>query len=366
MRHVSSLVHCIIYSKTNDPGNATIVYEDFDLSTLPRFTLPNGDSRIKRMTFLAEVRNRALAPLDTSAVAFDKILYLNDVNFDPIDAAQLLFSTNVDANGLANYGAACAVDFINPFKFYDRFATRDLEGYDMGIPFYPWFTNQGEATSRKDVIAGKDAVRVRSCWGGMTAFEAKWFQDQTRFTKSPPTPTPESETTPNPETSPLRFRYDEDTFWESSECCLIHADLQFRRSGSGFPQDSGIYMNPYIRVAYDTKTLSWLSLTRRPERLYSLIHDILNNAVGFPLYNPRRSEEPGQQVTDTVWEYNDPVKAYLPNATEADLAGQYRQVQRTAQPGGYCGGRNLLVINETPDQGEGKWGRIEPPSPSRR
>ena len=310
------------------------------------------------MTFLAEVRNRALAPLDTSEVAFDRVLYLNDVNFDPVDAAQLLFSTNVDANGMANYGAACAVDFINPFKFYDRFATRDLEGYDMGIPFYPWFTNEGEAVSRNDVLAGKDAVRVRSCWGGMTAFEAKWFQDQTRFVDNEPANTTE------PETSPLRFRYDEDTFWESSECCLIHADLQLRRSGVGFPEDSGVYMNPYIRVAYDTNTFSWLSLTRRPERLYSVIHDILNRAVGFPLYNPRRLEQPGQEVTDTVWEYDDPVKAYLPNPTPEDLQGQFRQVQRTSQGGGYCGGRNLLVINETPEQGEGKWGRIEPPSPS--
>lgn len=358
----------------NVPGNTTIVSEDFDLASLPRITVPNGDSRIKRMTFLAEVRNRALAPLETTEVAFDKILYINDVNFDPLDAAQLLFSTNVDANGLANYGAACAVDFINAFKFYDRFATRDLDGYDMGIPFYPWFTSEGEATSRKDVLAGKDAVRVRSCWGGMTAFEAKWFQDQTRFTTSAPkavqsvenSPVQSVENSTNPKTSPLRFRYEQDTFWESSECCLIHADLQYRRTGLGFPQDSGIYMNPYIRVAYDTKTLSWLSFTRRPERLYSIIHDILNHAVGFPHYNPRQLEEPGQEVTDTVWEYDDPVRAYLPNPGESDLKGQYHQVQRVAQPGGYCGGRNLLVINESPSEGEGKWSKIDPPSPSRR
>ncbi|OAF99229.1 uncharacterized protein CC84DRAFT_388749 [Paraphaeosphaeria sporulosa] len=347
------------------PSNSTIVFEDFDLGSLPRITLPNGESRIKRMTFLAEVRNRALAPLETTQVAFDKILYLNDVHFDPIDAAQLLFSTNVDANGLANYGAACAVDFINAFKFYDRFATRDLEGYGMGIPFFPWFTSEGDAASRNDVIAGKDAVRVRSCWGGMTAFEAKWFQDQSRFTSAEPKTEPEPETSANPETSVLRFRYEEDPFWESSECCLIHADLQYRRSGSVFAPDSGIYMNPYIRVAYDTKTLSWLSFTRRPEKLYSIIHDILNHAMGFPTFNPRQYEEPGQQVTDTVWEYDHPVGAFLPNATASDFSGRYVQEERTAQPGGYCGGRFLLVINETPDQGEGKWGKIEAPAPSR-
>jgi hypothetical protein len=256
------------------------------------------------------------------------------------------------------------VDFINAFKFYDRFATKDLDGGNMGIPFFPWFTSEGDATSRKDVLAGKDAVRVRSCWGGMTAFEAKWFQDQTRFTDTAPKGTNETETPANPETSLLRFRYAEEPFWEASECCLIHADLQYRRSGTVFPQDSGIYMNPYVRVAYDTKTLSWLSFTRRPEKLYSIIHDILNHAMGFPTYNPRQYEEPGQHVTDTEWEYADPVKAFLPNATAAERAGQYRQVERVAQPGGYCGGRFLLVINETPAQGEGKWGKIEAPAPA--
>ena len=54
-------------------GNSTIVYEDLDLSTLPRITLPNGETRVKRITFLAEVRNRALAPLNTSDVRFDRL-----------------------------------------------------------------------------------------------------------------------------------------------------------------------------------------------------------------------------------------------------------------------------------------------------
>lgn len=327
-----------------------------DLTSLPRVTLPNGDTRIKRIAFLAEVRNRALAPLDTAPVPFDRILYLNDVNFDPIDATQLLFSTNIDSNGHANYAAACAVDFINAFKFYDRFATRDLEGWVTGIPFFPWFTSAGSAVSRQDVLEGKDAVRVRSCWGGMTAFEAKWFQDHARFVQTP-------DASPSP-VSPLRFRYEEDTFWESSECCLVHADLQQRRTSMGLPLDSGIYMNPYIRVAYDPKTLSWLSLTRRPERLYAAIHDLLNWAIGFPIYNPRQMEEPGQEVADTVWEYDDPVRAYLPNATTADLSGHWREVTRVATPGGFCGGPNLLVINETPQQGEGRWGKIEPPGPA--
>ncbi len=124
---------------------------------------------MKRIAFLAEVRNRALRPLEADPTTrYDKLLFINDVFFNPIDAVQLLFSTNVGSSGRAEYGAACAVDFINAFKFYDRFATRDFEGYTMGIPFFPWFTDAGEAVSRRDVLEGKDAVRVRACWGGMT------------------------------------------------------------------------------------------------------------------------------------------------------------------------------------------------------
>ena len=43
----------------------------------------------------------------------------------------------------------------------------------MGVPLFPWFTDTGNPASRQDVLAQKDVVRVRSRWGGMTAFEAK-------------------------------------------------------------------------------------------------------------------------------------------------------------------------------------------------
>lgn len=80
-----------------------------------RIPLPDGELGIKRIAYLAQARNRALEPLDTpSSRSYDKILYLNDVVFDPVEAAQLLFFTNS-----GNYRAACALDFIDPFKFYD-------------------------------------------------------------------------------------------------------------------------------------------------------------------------------------------------------------------------------------------------------
>ncbi|KAF2201143.1 hypothetical protein GQ43DRAFT_440874 [Delitschia confertaspora ATCC 74209] len=337
--------------------NSSINDETLSLNDLPHITLPSGEKRLKRIAFLAEVRNRALLPLEKADITFDKLLFVNDVIFDPIEAAQLLFSTNVDSTGRANYGAACAVDFINPFKFYDRFATRDLDGYSLGIPFYPWFTDAGSGASRQDVLDGKDAVRVRSCWGGMTAFEAKWFQPQPHHTPGRVLNTTTS--VPNP----LRFRSEQETFWDSSECCLINADLQYRRSGVGMPEDSGIYMNPFVRVAYDPQTLRWLSLSRRPERLYSLIHNVLSHMVGFPMFNPRRTEEPGETIVDKKWEFGLPVSTNLYNVSRFGSAGSYPESERVATPGGFCGGRKLLLINESPAEGEGKWVNMPIPLP---
>ncbi|KAG9199071.1 hypothetical protein G6514_009085 [Epicoccum nigrum] len=344
--------------------NSTIIGEKLDPSTLPRVTLPTGETRLKRIAFLAEVRNRALAPIDHQGVKFDKILYLNDVNFHPIDAVQLLFATNIDSTGRTNYGAACALDFINAFKYYDRFATRDYDGHVTGIPFFPYFTSAGSAISRKDILSQTDAVRVRSCWGGMVAYEAHWFQDQTQFQEKPDNTTTAVQVTSPKQRAPLRFRYEEELFWEASECCLINADLQYRRTGRGMPAETGIYMNPYIRVAYDEKTLSWLNFIRRPERLYSIIHDILNPMVGFPGPNGRLGDEPGQTITHRVWEYDDPARGFAANATAVDRVGHWAEVTTVAKPGSYCGGANLLVINDRPEDGtNGRWHKILVPEP---
>lgn len=308
---------------------------------------------MKRIAFLAEVRNRALRPLKASGtVVYDRLLYINDVMFNPIDAIHLLFSTNVDDTGRAQYGAVCAVDFINAFKFYDRFATRDFEGYAMGIPFYPWFTDAGDAVSRRDVLEQKDAVRVRACWGGMTAFEAKWFgeTDSGSLISSAPASNP----TAFLHVSPLRFRYEEDPFWDASECCLIHADLTYLRHGRNRTIDSGIFTNPYVRVAYDSRTLSWLPFTRRFERLYSVVHNILNHMIGMPYRNVRRLEQPGDEVVEKVWSWD---KAGVGKG----IKGSYHEVKRIVSPGRFCGGRTLLVLNDDAKPGEKKWMTIPLP-----
>ncbi|KAJ5579521.1 uncharacterized protein N7459_005506 [Penicillium hispanicum] len=319
------------------PSEKSIVFEEhLDYKSVPSVTIPGGEKRVKRIEYLAQVRNKALQPLDDHPERrYDKLLYLNDILFNPVDALQLLFSTNVNENGVSQYRAACAVDFDNPFKFYDTYATRDLQGYSMGLPFFPWFSTAGHGESRKDVLRGKDAVRVRSCWGGMVAFDARYFQTQPRSL-----------------TTPVRFRAGPDLFWEASECCLIHADIQDPQNKVDEITDTGVYMNPYVRVAYDRRTLSWLGVTRRFEKLYSFLHNLGNHLVGLPWYNPRRTEGPGQSVQETVW---------VSDATQ-DGGGSFQTVDRIAGNDGYCGRRGLQVIVEHRKPGQKGFESIPVPS----
>ncbi|KAL8837051.1 MAG: hypothetical protein Q9176_005920 [Flavoplaca citrina] len=339
-------------------AKSSLMSEHLPHEGIPRVMTPIGESKMKRIAFLAEVRNRALRPLQAKeAVHFDKLLYINDVMFNPIDAANLLFSTNHQPTGRTQYQAACATDFINAFKFYDRFALRDYEGYTSGIPFYPWFTNAGHGISRSDVLAQKDAVRVRACWGGMVAFEAKWFQTSPLGTGGNTSLTVNDDAGFN--ISPLRFRHEPDPFWEASECCLIHADLTYLSHGGDSAKASGIYMNPFVRVAYDQSTLGWLPYTRRVERLYSWVHTILNHLVGMPQYNPRRLERPGEKVVEQVWHYDEAA-----SQSKGRPKGSYQQLERTAGPGRFCGIRRLMVMRPNPPKGQKNWENVPlPPEP---
>ena len=337
------------------PCEHEIVYEDhLPESEFPLISLPDGTERLKRMRYLAEVRNRALRPLDRpSNVTYDRVLSLNDVAFEPLEIAQLLFSTNADSDGKADYLAACTMDFENPFKFYDTIATRDLEGYGPGIIFYPWFSSAGEGQSRKDVLAQKDAVRVKSCWGGVVAFDAKYFQAQEPAATTDVRSEGSYEIDPSrPKTpkGPIRFRSEPEPFYEASECCLIHADLLSVANRSNVAEDSGIYVNPYVRVAYDPWTRSWLSFARRFERLFVFPQWLVNVIVGLPGYNPNRAVELGQRFQEEVWK------------PDHDLNGNgsWQMEERTGRSGLYCGVRQLQVIRRERKSGQKNWELIRP------
>ncbi|KAI0169290.1 glycosyltransferase family 69 protein [Hypoxylon sp. FL1284] len=324
----------------------------------PTVTLPDDTTRVKRLAYLSEMRNRALAPLDrfdpsVGTVQYDKILFLNDVTFHPMEAAHLLFSTNIDEDGQAQYLSACAIDYWKPLHFYDLYVTRDFEGNSAGLPFFPIFTHAGEGVSRAAMVNQKDAVPVQACWSGMVAMQAKYvqnmndslpephFQDVSRHVIDP--------VNPHNVSAPVRFRYEPEVFFDACECCLFHADVaQVARQVEG--KDLGIFMNPYVRVAYTENVLAWLPWARRFERLFSIPHTIGSYFKGLPSRNPHRTVQEGDLFTEEIW-------------VGEGNTGHWQLVQREGRNGMYCGVRELQVIRQSSERDEDRnWENIKIPA----
>ncbi|KAK6001622.1 hypothetical protein QM012_002953 [Aureobasidium pullulans] len=138
--------------------------------------IPNGTTQLRRIPYLANLRNVAMQPLyelqDTFNVVFDKILFLNDVVFTTPDIKRLLSTRD------GNYAAACALDFSKPPAFYDTFALRDLEGHEAATTRWPYFRSR---TSREALKSGQPTP-VTSCWNGIVAMNAKPFYQTPRLT----------------------------------------------------------------------------------------------------------------------------------------------------------------------------------------
>ena len=200
---------------------------------------------LRRIPYLANVRNEALKPLSTltsSGVKFDRILYINDVVFSAADVMTLLRTRN------GQYAAACALDFLNPPGnwvdartrglnppgIYDDFAVRDSSGNALGSHLYPYFVS---SSSKAALMSGHN-VPVQSCWNGLVAFDAAPFQ------------TPEH---------PLRFRGIPDSLAqyhvEASECCTIHYD-------NSFSESLGVWINPAVRVGYSEDAYNAISASQ--------------------------------------------------------------------------------------------------------
>jgi Cryptococcal mannosyltransferase 1 len=179
-----------------------------------------GKRMMRRIPWLAELRNMNIETLTASNITFNKILFLNDVIFTSDDALELLLTRDGD------YAAACGFDYNRPWPsvaFYDQFATRDSDGQELASLYHPYFA-KGKS---RDALLDSSPIPVKSCWSGIAAFDAAPFQDL-RY--------------------PLRFRAVHDSlaenYLEASECCLIHYD----NPRSAF---KGVWMNPNVRVGYD-------------------------------------------------------------------------------------------------------------------
>ncbi|KFY94453.1 hypothetical protein V500_03241 [Pseudogymnoascus sp. VKM F-4518 (FW-2643)] len=329
------------------------------LTDFPTVTMPDGSQRLKRLAYLSELRNRAMRPLDRwneSVGVFDKVLFLNDVFYNPIDAAQLLFSTNVGPDGRTRYLASCALDFNNAVLLYDLYATRDTEGYSMGLPIWPMFSTAGAALSRRDMLAQKDAVRVSSCWSGMVAMQATWVQNHNSSLPSPNfhslgahviDPAQPSKNV----TAPVRFRYEPEIFVDACECCLFLADVAAvaRRAGA---RETGIYFNPYVRVAYKRSMLRWVSVAQRWERLFELPQGILSWLAGLPTHNPHRMVKEGESFVEEVWVEDRGTKS----------GATWSLIQRQARNGMFCEVREMQVVTMGERNGDVNWENVPIPA----
>lgn len=328
------------------------------LTDFPSVTMPNGSQRQKRLAYLSELRNRAMRPLDRwneSVGDFDKVLFLNDVFYNPIDATQLLFSTNIGPDGRTQYLASCALDFSSPVLFYDTYATRDAEGYSMGFRIWPMFSAAGAALSREDMLAQKDAVRVSSCWSGMVAMQAKWVQNHNDSQPSPNFQSLDAHVIdpaqPRNVTAPARFRYEPGIFVDACECCLFLADVAAvaRKADA---KETGMYFNPYVRVTYKPSMLRWVSVAKRWERLFALPQGMLSWLSGLPTHNPYRIVQEGETFVEEVWAED----------RETKSNGTWSLIERQARNGMFCQVRDMHVIKLGERTGDVNWERVPIPA----
>ncbi|KAK8116791.1 uncharacterized protein PG998_005072 [Apiospora kogelbergensis] len=340
------------------------------LSDFPTVRMPDGTDRTKRLAYLSEMRNRPLRPLDQvdeqdGVVEYDKILFLNDVAFHPVDAAQLLFSTNIGPDGRTRYLSTCGMDFDNPLLFYDLYAQRDAEGFSNGLPIFPYFSNAGAGLSRTAVLRQVDAVPVTACWGGIVAMQARYvqnlnssmpdpqFRDIGRHVIDPAKPVNVA--------SPVRFRYEPEVFYDACECCLFLADVTqaARKQIAGVenqnkdPGDLGLgtYVNPFVRVAYSQKTLAWLPWVRRWERLLSVPQRILTSILRLPTHNPHRAVREGEALKEEIWINND----------GGGGGGRWELVPRQARNGMQCGVREMQLVQQSQRTNDVNWQNTQMP-----
>ena len=137
---------------------------------------------------------------------------------------------------------------------------------------------------------------------------------------------------PRPVAAPVRFRHEPEAFVEGCECCLFLADLaQVARNGGD--AELGIYVNPYVRVAYYDIILWSARVAKRWERLLALPQAYLTQRAGLPMPNPYRTAQEGDSIMEEIWIHADGASG-----------GRWETVPRTARSGMFCTQRMMQVM----------------------
>ena len=235
----------IVRARPTEPKEG---YLRIEQSGFEKLDIHKGDYALRRIHYLAQLRNKALEPLWEMAEQgkkFDKILFLSDVVFNSDDVLDLLHTRD------GQYAAACSLDFETPPSVYDTFALRDSDGHEPLMQTWPFFRS---AVSRNAVLSNQP-VPVQSCWNGMVVMPASPFYNQANR---------------------LRFRGVRDSLAlkhvEGSECCLIHAD-------NPLSEDLGVWINPNVRVGYchpdlhsKKLKLDWEAFKQVCQKPYDAVH----------------------------------------------------------------------------------------------
>jgi hypothetical protein len=171
----------------------------------------------------------------------------------------------INTNG-GNYGAACALDFSKPPKYYDTFALRDSEGHEHAMQTWPYF----RAAESRRALKRSQPVPVSSCWNGIGVLSRLLAHGPLVFVlcgslEISLVAMPASVFTG---TDGVRFRGIDDSLadlhLEGSECCLVHAD-------NPLSKEKGVYLNPNVRVGYNADAYQIVHPANEPWLSYSTI-----------------------------------------------------------------------------------------------
>ncbi|KAI8905556.1 cryptococcal mannosyltransferase 1-domain-containing protein [Gorgonomyces haynaldii] len=133
--------------------------------------------KLNRIQVLAEIRNKALKPLEQHH--FDMVLFMNDVYHCLDDTLELIHQQHSQKSDIT-----CGFDYTFQFPtgltvFYDTWVARTLSGHPITFnDIFPTFTYDPEARWR--YLNGLP-LQAYSCWNGMALLNAEPFYQNVRF-----------------------------------------------------------------------------------------------------------------------------------------------------------------------------------------